>query len=65
MEDDPSVDQVKLSQYIFEHTVQYYNDLGSIYSLMDIFWEHLDEHVKAIEELTGLPIAEVAKKYDV
>ena len=65
MEDDPTVDQVKLSQYIFEHTVQYYNDLGSIYSLMDIIWEHLDEHVKAIEELTGLPIAEVAKKYDV
>lgn len=65
MEDDPLVDQVKLSQYIFEHTVEYYNALGSIYSLIDIIWEHLDEHVKAIEELTGLPISEVAKKYDV
>lgn len=65
MEDDPTVDQIKLSQYIFEHTVKYYNELGSIYSLMDIIWNHLDEHVAVIEELCGMSIVEVAAKYDI
>ena len=65
MEDDPAVDQIKMSQYLFEHTVNYYNELGSIYSLIDIIWEHLDEHVAKIEELTGMTINEVAAKYDV
>ena len=65
MEDDPSVDQIKLSEYVFNHTVEYYNELGSIYSLIDIIWGHLDEHVAKIEELTGMTITEAAAKYDV
>lgn len=64
MEDDPTIDQIKLSQYIFENTVKYYNELGSVYSLIDIIWEHLDEHVAKAEELAGVPLAELAKRYD-
>lgn len=65
MEDDPTVDQIKLSEYVFNHTVEYYNELGSIYSLIDIIWGHLDEHVAKIEELTGMTIVEAAAKYDI
>ena len=65
MEDDQTVDQIKLSEYVFNHTVEYYNELGSIYSLIDIIWGHLDEHVAKIEELTGMTITEAAAKYDV
>jgi N-dimethylarginine dimethylaminohydrolase len=65
MEDDPTIDQVKLSQYIYEQTLKDYNELGSVYSLIDIIWEHLDEHIAKAEELAGVSIDELAKRYDV
>ena len=64
LEDDPAYDQIKLQQYIFEHTVKYYNELHDIYSLREIAFR-LDEHVKAIEELTGTTLDELNKKYDI
>ena len=42
---------------------KYYNELHDIYSLMDIVF-NTEEHEKAIQELTGMNIYELGKKYD-
>ena len=63
LEDDEDFDRIKVSQYIFSKTVEYYNQLHDIYSLMDIVF-NTEEHEKAIEELTGKNIYELGKKYD-
>ena len=63
LEDDEAFDRIKVSQYIFNHTVKYYNELHDIYSLMDIVF-NTEEHEKAIQELTGMNIYDLGKKYD-
>ena len=63
LEDDEDFDRIRVSQYIFAKTVKYYNELHDIYSLMDIVF-NTKEHEEAIQELTGMDIYELGKKYD-